>query len=283
MRDGNGRRHHDPHEPARAPPRRRLARALPRFPRARSRRRLDVRAASTRRRRSSSSSGTSSITTPPTTSSPTSRKARAACATCRRCCGSRAPRGSGRTWRELAQGGPHHDAGGARRFAAGALHRRDARAPALPRRPPRGPARVRPAERAGAQLGLVDTPARRASEQLMQRYYRAAKLVRQVNMILLQNLHARLFPASTGPSPIDDEFVAVDELLDIARREAVRAAAGGDARRVPDDAAPSGAEGHVGADAARAVAQPRPHRRRVPPRPREPRALHRRCSASRAA
>ena len=36
--------------------------------------------------------------------------------------------------------------------------------------------------------------AKRASEQLMQRYYRAAKLVRQVNIILLQNLHARLLP-----------------------------------------------------------------------------------------
>ena len=44
------------------------------------------------------------------------------------------------------------------------------------------------------QLDLADTPARRASEQLMQRYYRAAKLVRQVNIILLQNLHARLLP-----------------------------------------------------------------------------------------
>ena len=44
----------------------------------------------------------------------------------------------------------------------------------------------------------VDTPAKRASEQLMQRYYRAAKLVRQVNTLLLQNLHARLYPGSDG-------------------------------------------------------------------------------------
>ncbi len=44
------------------------------------------------------------------------------------------------------------------------------------------------------ELGLADTPTKAASEQLMQRYYRAAKLVRQVNIILLQNLHARLFP-----------------------------------------------------------------------------------------
>ncbi len=65
------------------------------------------------------------------------------------------------------------------------------------------------------QLGLADTPTRRASEQLMQRYYRAAKLVRQVNTILLQNLHARLFPVARKPSRIDDDFVAVDELLQI--------------------------------------------------------------------
>jgi [protein-PII] uridylyltransferase len=65
------------------------------------------------------------------------------------------------------------------------------------------------------QLGLSDTKAKRASEQLMQRYYRAAKLVRQVNTILLQNLHARLYPAAVKPVPIDEEFQTVDELLDI--------------------------------------------------------------------
>jgi [protein-PII] uridylyltransferase len=66
-----------------------------------------------------------------------------------------------------------------------------------------------------AQLGLSDTPNKRASEQLMQRYYRAAKLVRQVNTILLQNIHARLYPAATEPVPIDADFQRVDELLDI--------------------------------------------------------------------
>jgi [protein-PII] uridylyltransferase len=65
------------------------------------------------------------------------------------------------------------------------------------------------------QLGLTDTPHRRASEQLMQRYYRAAKSVRQIGVILLQNLHARLFPAQLAVRPIDDAFQAVDELLDL--------------------------------------------------------------------
>ncbi|HSC99313.1 MAG TPA: nucleotidyltransferase domain-containing protein, partial [Casimicrobiaceae bacterium] len=63
-------------------------------------------------------------------------------------------------------------------------------------------------------LGLVDTKAKLATEQLMQRYYRAAKVVRQVNTILLQNLHARLYPAATQPIPIDADFQRVDELLD---------------------------------------------------------------------
>ena len=65
------------------------------------------------------------------------------------------------------------------------------------------------------QLGMVDTPTKRASEQLMQRYYRAAKLVRQVNVILLQNLHARIFPVMAKPTPLDADFQVVDELLDV--------------------------------------------------------------------
>ncbi len=66
-----------------------------------------------------------------------------------------------------------------------------------------------------SELGLSDTPSRRASEQLMQRYYRAAKSIRQLNVILLQNLHARLFPAELKAQAIDADFQAVDELLDI--------------------------------------------------------------------
>ena len=65
------------------------------------------------------------------------------------------------------------------------------------------------------ELGFADTPARRASEQLMQRYYRAAKSIRQINVILLQNLHARLFPGQIAVRPIDERFQAVDELLDV--------------------------------------------------------------------
>ncbi|MEO8344078.1 MAG: [protein-PII] uridylyltransferase [Betaproteobacteria bacterium] len=69
------------------------------------------------------------------------------------------------------------------------------------------------------QLDLTDKPGRRASEQLMQRYYRAAKLVRQVNIILLQNLHARIYPAQSPPVPFDAEFETVDELLEVRDEE----------------------------------------------------------------
>ena len=69
------------------------------------------------------------------------------------------------------------------------------------------------------ELGFVDTATRRASEQLMQRYYRAAKSIRQINVILLQNLHARLFPAQVSVQSIDAHFQAVDELLDVRDEE----------------------------------------------------------------
>ncbi len=65
------------------------------------------------------------------------------------------------------------------------------------------------------ELKLADTPTKRASEQLMQRYYRAAKLVRQISTILRQNLHAHLYPAATTPVIIDADFQQVDELLDL--------------------------------------------------------------------
>jgi [protein-PII] uridylyltransferase len=65
------------------------------------------------------------------------------------------------------------------------------------------------------EMGLSDAPNRRASEQLMQRYYRAAKSIRQINVILLQNLHARLFPAEVKVLDLDADFQIVDELLDL--------------------------------------------------------------------
>ncbi|MBP8297769.1 MAG: [protein-PII] uridylyltransferase, partial [Burkholderiales bacterium] len=46
-------------------------------------------------------------------------------------------------------------------------------------------------------------------------YYRAAKAIRQSNVFLLQDLHAKLFPVDPVPHPIDADFQAMNELLDI--------------------------------------------------------------------
>ncbi|HEV7815873.1 MAG TPA: nucleotidyltransferase domain-containing protein, partial [Janthinobacterium sp.] len=57
---------------------------------------------------------------------------------------------------------------------------------------------------------------RRASEFLMQRYYLAAKMVTQLNTILLQNIEAQLFPQPCTPTPINPRFNEVNGLIDIA-------------------------------------------------------------------
>jgi [protein-PII] uridylyltransferase len=63
--------------------------------------------------------------------------------------------------------------------------------------------------------GLRGTPARRASEQLMQRYYTTAKAITQLNTILLQNLESRLVgePEAT-PLALNERFRVRGELLE---------------------------------------------------------------------
>ena len=66
------------------------------------------------------------------------------------------------------------------------------------------------------QFGLERTAARRASELLMQRYYRNAKTITQLNTILLQNLGTTIFPAERRlPIVINARFQADRELLDV--------------------------------------------------------------------
>ena len=64
------------------------------------------------------------------------------------------------------------------------------------------------------EFGLHDRPHRLASEQLMQRYYRTAKAVFQLNTIVLQNLDVRITPPRDKEyRPINERFGVRDELL----------------------------------------------------------------------
>jgi len=65
-------------------------------------------------------------------------------------------------------------------------------------------------------FGFAATPAKRASEAFMQRYFRTAKAVTQLNTTVLQNLGAAIFPAfDVPPEPINERFQGVRELLDV--------------------------------------------------------------------
>ena len=69
--------------------------------------------------------------------------------------------------------------------------------------------------RLAAQFGYVDTQAKRASEQLMQRYYRTAKAITQLNTLLLQNLALQLLSAEDSlPDILNERFQASRELLE---------------------------------------------------------------------
>ena len=66
------------------------------------------------------------------------------------------------------------------------------------------------------EFGFAQTATRRASEVLMQRYYRMAKVTTQLNVIVLQTIEAALFPArQVAPIAIDAEFVNAGGLLDL--------------------------------------------------------------------
>ena len=65
-------------------------------------------------------------------------------------------------------------------------------------------------------FGFVATPTRRASELLMQLYYWAAKMVTQLNTILLQNIELQLFPAEAGVALLlNERFSNLNGLLDM--------------------------------------------------------------------
>ncbi|SAK96531.1 PII uridylyl-transferase [Caballeronia arationis] len=67
-------------------------------------------------------------------------------------------------------------------------------------------------------FGFQATATKRASEQLMRRYYWAAKAVTQLATILIQNVEAQLFPSTSGITRvISERFVEKQGMLEIAR------------------------------------------------------------------
>jgi len=69
--------------------------------------------------------------------------------------------------------------------------------------------------------GIPASATRRASEILMQRYYWAARLVTQLNTILVQNIEERLFPRPEEQAVvIDEDFRNLHDRLDIRRDDA---------------------------------------------------------------
>jgi len=68
--------------------------------------------------------------------------------------------------------------------------------------------------------GFTATKTRRPSEILMQRYYWAARVVCQLNVILMQTIEERLFPLPVEQSqPIDDYFSAIRGRLALRRED----------------------------------------------------------------
>src|SRR6185436_20512864 len=66
------------------------------------------------------------------------------------------------------------------------------------------------------RMGFQDTPAKRAGEQLMQRYYRTARAVTLLNEIILQNMRTIVFPVAVDrPRQLDDRFEVRHELLEV--------------------------------------------------------------------
>ncbi len=64
-------------------------------------------------------------------------------------------------------------------------------------------------------LGFVNTPRRRASEQLMNGFYSSAKFISLMNDILLQLLEERIYTTQTPAVSINSRFEARHDLLDI--------------------------------------------------------------------
>ncbi len=65
-------------------------------------------------------------------------------------------------------------------------------------------------------FGFRSEGGRRASEELMRRYYWTAKAVTQLNQILLLNIEERLNPVTPAPRPINERFLDKAGMLEVA-------------------------------------------------------------------
>ena len=75
-------------------------------------------------------------------------------------------------------------------------------------------------DRLARELGYTATLGKRASEQLMQKYYRSAKAISQLNVLLMQNLEAAAFPSpAEDGEKINDRFSKQRDLLDICAED----------------------------------------------------------------
>jgi len=63
------------------------------------------------------------------------------------------------------------------------------------------------------QMGYKTTAQKRASEQLMQGFYRSARAIMIENEVLLKRMHARVSPPTEAPSVIDQDFTLSQGLL----------------------------------------------------------------------
>ena len=124
----------------------------------------------------------------------------------------------------------------------------------------RGPHRVRLPERARRAVRRRGHARAPRGEAMMQRYYRTAKTVTQLNTIVLQNIGARRAQPEE-PRALNERF-RIRELLHV-EDESLFARSRPDPRELPPhDAAPRAAR-HDRADAARAVAGAPAHRREL--------------------
>lgn len=65
------------------------------------------------------------------------------------------------------------------------------------------------------QMNFQPSAQRRASEHLMQHYYRTKYAVLQLNSVLLQNMRSRIFVEAGTVIPVNERFVARDHFLEV--------------------------------------------------------------------